>query len=88
MLSRRDEFSNSLPFDPIVLLSLPYVDSCLGRPIMTKSSSVEAHQYLSIDSLIQGLRERFEAIPDPRRAVSTDHTLAYCLMAALAMFSL
>ena len=55
---------------------------------MTKSSSVEARQYLSIDSLIQGLRERFEAIPDPRRAASTDHTLADCLMAAFAMFSL
>ena len=38
---------------------------------MTKSISVEARQYLSIDSLIQGLRERFEAIPDPRRAAST-----------------
>ena len=55
---------------------------------MTKSESVEARQYLSIDSLIQGLRERFEAIPDPRRAASTDHSLADCLMAAFAMFSL
>ena len=55
---------------------------------MTSSISVEARQYLSIDSLIQGLRERFEAIPDPRRAASIDHSLADCLMAAFAMFSL
>ncbi len=53
---------------------------------MTKSNSVEARQYLSIDSLIQGLRERFEAIPDPRRAASTDHSLADCLMPAFATF--
>ena len=45
-------------------------------------------KYLSIDSLIQGLRERFEAIPDPRRASSVEHSQADCLMSAFAMFSL
>jgi len=44
MLSLRDDFSNSLYFDFIGLLSLPYVGSCHRRPIMTKSSSVEARQ--------------------------------------------
>lgn len=54
---------------------------------MTKSNSIEPRKYLSID-LVQGLRERFEAIPDPRRSASTDHSLADSLMAAFAMFSL
>jgi len=43
---------------------------------------------LAIDALVQGLRKRFEAIPDPRRAASTVHSQADCLMAAFAMFSL
>lgn len=44
---------------------------------MTKSSSVEVREYLSIDSLIQGLRERFEAIPDPRRATGTGGSISF-----------
>ena len=55
---------------------------------MTASNSVQPRKYLSIDSLIQGLRERFEAIPDPRRSASTEHSVADSLMAAFAMFSL
>ena len=55
---------------------------------MTASNSVQPRKYLSIDALIQGLRERFEAIPDPRRSASTDYSLADSLMAAFAMFSL
>lgn len=55
---------------------------------MTKSNSIEPRKYLSIDSMVEGLRERFEAIPDPRRSASTDHSLADSLMAAFAMFSL
>lgn len=51
---------------------------------MTASHSVQMRKYLSIDPLIQGLSERFKAIPDPRRTASTDHSLADCLMAALA----
>ena len=45
-------------------------------------------KFLSADSLIQGLRERFEAIEDSRRSTSVTHSLADCLMAAFAMFSL
>jgi len=45
-------------------------------------------KYLAIDALLQGLRKRFEAIPDPRRAASIDHSQADCLMSAFAMFSL
>lgn len=55
---------------------------------MTGSNSVQPRMYLFIDALIQGLRERFEAIPDPRRSASTEYSLADCLMAAFAMFSL
>ena len=33
---------------------------------MTVSTTVQPRKYLSIDALIQGLRERFEAIPDAR----------------------
>lgn len=55
---------------------------------MTVSTTVQPRKYLSIDALIQGLRERFEAIPDARRTASTDYTLADSLMAAFAMFSL
>ena len=43
---------------------------------------------LAIDALVQGLRKRFEAIPDPRRAASTVHSQADGLMVAFAMFSL
>jgi len=38
---------------------------------MTASNSDQPRKYLSIDSLIQGLRERFEAIPDPRLSIAT-----------------
>jgi hypothetical protein len=55
---------------------------------MSHSNSAQPRKYLSVDALIEGLRERFEAIPDPRRAASTDHSLADCLMSAFAMFSL
>jgi len=60
---------------------------------MTASSfvppnSIQSRKYLSVDALIQGLRERFEAIPDPRRTASTDYSLPDSLMAAFAMFSL
>lgn len=55
---------------------------------MTVYTTVQPRKYLSIDALIQGLRERFEAIPDARRTASTDYTLADSLMAAFAMFSL
>jgi len=41
---------------------------------MTGSNSVQPRMYLSIDALIQGLRERFEAIPDPRRSASTEYS--------------
>ena len=40
---------------------------------------------LAIDALVQGLRKRLQAIPDPRRAASTIHSQADCLMAAFAM---
>ncbi|MDZ4851724.1 MAG: hypothetical protein SGI77_20750 [Pirellulaceae bacterium] len=36
-------------------------------------NSIQPRKYLSVDALTQGLRERFEAIPDPRRAASTDY---------------
>lgn len=53
------------------------------------SSTIErARKYLAVDSLIQGLRGRFEAIEDSRRTASVTHSLADCLMAAFAMFSL
>ena len=55
---------------------------------MSVSTPDRVRKYLSIDSLIQGLRERFEAIPDPRRASSVEHSQADCLMSAFAMFSL
>jgi hypothetical protein len=55
---------------------------------MSANDSVQPRKYLSIDSLIGGLRSRFEAIPDPRRSASTDHSLADSLMSAFAMFSL
>ncbi len=45
-------------------------------------------KYLAVDSLIDGLRERFEAMADARRASSVEHSLADCLMSAFAMFSL
>jgi hypothetical protein len=57
--------------------------------VSTNSTSVpRLRKYLTIDALIQMLRKRFEAIPDSRRAASIDHSLADCLMAAFAMFSL
>jgi hypothetical protein len=55
---------------------------------MTESKSIEPRKYLSIDSMVQGLRQSFEAIPDPRRSASTAHSLPDSLMAAFAMFSL
>ena len=55
---------------------------------MLSISSSHPHKYLAIDSLIQGLRERFEAIEDSRRSASVGHSLADCLMSAFAMFSL
>ena len=55
---------------------------------MSSISSSHPHKYLAVDSLIQGLRERFEAIEDSRRSSSVGHSLADCLMSAFAMFSL
>ena len=55
---------------------------------MSSISSSHPHKYLAVDSLIQGLRERFEAIEDSRRSASVGHSLADCLMSAFAMFSL
>jgi hypothetical protein len=55
---------------------------------MSEVSIPHARKHLSIDSLIDGLRSRFETIADRRRTGSVDHTLPDCLMAAFAMFSL
>ncbi len=55
---------------------------------MSKFPPAHARKYLSADSLIDGLRSRFERIADRRRAGSVDHSLPDCLMAAFAMFSL
>lgn len=55
---------------------------------MSSAANFSASRYLSVDSLIHGLRERFEAIEDSRRPASVAHSLADCLMAAFAMFSL
>ena len=55
---------------------------------MPSATNFSASKYLSVDSLIHALRERFEAIEDSRRSTSVTHSLADCLMAAFAMFSL
>ena len=55
---------------------------------MSSISSSHPHKYLAVDSLIQGFRERFEAIEDSRRSASVGHSLADCPMSAFAMFSL
>lgn len=54
----------------------------------SNAATQSPRKFLSADSLIQGLRERFEAIEDSRRSNSVTHSLADCLMAAFAMFSL
>ncbi|XZE20409.1 transposase family protein [Pirellulaceae bacterium SH449] len=55
---------------------------------MLINGHLRARKYLSADSIIEGLRNRFEAMPDSRRAASVKHSLPDCLMAAFAMFSL
>jgi hypothetical protein len=55
---------------------------------MLVNGHLRAQKYLSADSIIEGLRSRFEATPDVRRASSVKHSQADCLMAAFAMFSL
>jgi len=55
---------------------------------MSQRPVPRARKHLSADSLIDGLRCRFELVADSRRAGSVDHSLPDCLMAAFAMFSL
>jgi hypothetical protein len=55
---------------------------------MLVNGHLRARKYLTVDSIIEGLHNRFEAIPDVRRASSVKHSQADCLMAAFAMFSL
>jgi len=61
-----------------------------AKQIGNRSSISGSHPQKSfaVDSFIQGSRERFEAIEDSRRSASVGHSLADCLMAAFAMFSL
>ncbi len=52
------------------------------KPYLTRSQTPR------IDALIQEIRERAEAIPNPRRAASVDHSQADCFMEGFAMLSL
>ena len=55
---------------------------------MLAASAPKPRKYLAADALIKRLRGRFESFADKRRAASVQHSLADCLMAAFAMFSL